>query len=439
MGRRSSNPPSELNSLLRRLMLPIYVPTMIYMAGSSAIIPVVPLVGLRLGLDVPQVALVATIAGVLAVVGPIPTGRAMSRIGERNGLIVGGGIACVALVGCLVAATTLTGTRPDQGPNWATGLFVGSIWLLALGDLTWDLGRQTYLAEEVPAHLRARAMTLFGGTMRIGRLVGPLLGALALSFAGIGSVFVIHLVAALACIVGVLLFITPRIREDEVVGSPGEFVSPPPAQNRAQILTPIVLVGIAVLILMAGRTNRDLLLPLLSSEFGHSAQILSIVFAVTAAIEIALVVPAGHIMERFGRLAVLLPCLLAMGVAFLLAPLASGVGGLFLIGIVLSAGNGLGSGINKTLSADLTPSKDRASWLGVWNSLAGAGALVGPGLISAVTAASTVVAASMATGALSLLGAAWAVVWVPKFVPRPRRPTAGPGPETGSRPSGGLS
>lgn len=422
MKQSPSGSPTELSALLRRLALPIYVPTMIYMAGSSAIIPVVPLVGLRLGLDVTQVALVATIAGVLAVVGPIPTGRVMSRIGERNGLIVGGAIACVALVGCLLAVGTLADRTPDQGPNGATALFVGSLWLLALGDLTWDLGRQTYLAEQVPHHLRARAMTLFGGTMRIGRLVGPLLGALTLTFAGVGSVFVIHLVAALLCIVGVLAFITPAATgeahaDGTVPTSPALLASP----TRRQILRPILLVGVSVLILMAGRTNRDLLLPLLSSEFGHSAQLLSIVFAVTAAVEIALVVPAGIIMDRFGRLAVLLPCLLGMGVAFLMAPLAVSVGGLFVIGIVLSLGNGLGSGINKTLSADLTPSKDRASWLGVWNSLAGAGTLVGPGLITGVTAFSTVVAASMATGALSLVGAAWAVVWLPKFVPSPRQ------------------
>ena len=421
MEKGTSGSPTELSALLCRLVLPIYLPTMVYMAGSSAIIPVVPLVGLRLGLDVTQVALVATIAGVLAVVGPIPTGRVMSLIGERNGLMVGGAVACVALVGCLVAIGTLATRTPAQEPNGATALFVGSIWLLALGDLTWDLGRQTYLAEQVPHHLRARAMTLFGGTMRIGRLVGPLLGALTLTFAGVGSVFVIHLVATLLCIVGVLLFITPAVGGKTHGYATAQAPALMSSRTRRQILRPMLLVGVSVLILMAGRTNRDLLLPLLSSEFHHSAQLLSIVFAVTAAVEIALVVPAGIIMDRFGRLAVLLPCLVGMGVAFLLAPLAVSVGGLFTIGIVLSLGNGLGSGINKTLSADLTPSRNRASWLGVWNSLAGAGTLVGPGLITVTTAAFTVVAASMATGVLSLVGAAWALVWLPKFVPSPRQ------------------
>ncbi len=52
-----------------------------------------------------------------------------------------------------------------------------SILLMSLGDLTWDLGRQTYIADEMPVHLRARAMSLFGGTMRVGRILGPLLGA----------------------------------------------------------------------------------------------------------------------------------------------------------------------------------------------------------------------------------------------------------------------
>jgi len=160
----------ELRTLLRRLLLPVYLPTVLYTGGAAAIVPVVPLVGLRLGMSVPQVALLGTMAGVLAVIGPIPTGRLVHRIGERAALMLGAIVAIASIIGCLIASTPSTG-------SWRLWLFAGAILVMSVGDLTWDLGRQTYLADEVPAHLRARAMTLFGGMMRIGWIIGPLIGA----------------------------------------------------------------------------------------------------------------------------------------------------------------------------------------------------------------------------------------------------------------------
>ncbi len=87
--------------------------------------------------------------------------------------------------------------------------------MLGLGDLTWDLGRQTYLADHVPHQARARVMTTFGGVLRIGRVIGPALGALVLSLSNIETVFVIHLVAAGLSIVAVVVFVTPTLRSAE--------------------------------------------------------------------------------------------------------------------------------------------------------------------------------------------------------------------------------
>ena len=69
----------ELPALLRRLMLPVYLPTALYATGAAAIVPVVPLIGLDLGLNVPQVALLGTVAGLLTVIGPLPMGQLVAR------------------------------------------------------------------------------------------------------------------------------------------------------------------------------------------------------------------------------------------------------------------------------------------------------------------------------------------------------------------------
>lgn len=332
---------TDPRAVLRSLLLPIMVPTLLYATGTAAIIPVVPLVGLRLGLSVPAVALVSTGVGLMAMLGPIPTGQLMNRIGERLGLILGGALAIVALLGCLWSAA-----QPERNtPGTSTAVFVASLLVLGLGDLTWDLGRQTYLADHVPHHARARVMTTFGGVLRIGRVIGPVLGALVLSVSNIEAVFVVHLVAAGLSIVAVVAFVTPVLRNG--ASQVAELVAPTPAERRA-LLKPFILIGSSITILAAVRTNRDLLIPLLGEHFGYSPQVISVVFAVSAVVEIALVIPAGTIMQRHGRMAVLLPCLFGTGVAFLLSPLAASVAGFVTVGIVLAAGNGLGSGINKT-------------------------------------------------------------------------------------------
>ena len=408
----------ELRALLRRLLLPVYLPTVLYTSGAAAIVPVVPLVGLRLGMSVPQVALLGTLAGVLAVIGPLPLGRVVHRIGERAALIVGALVAIASVIACLIASVPTSGT-------WRIWLFVVAILVMSSGDLIWDLGRQTYLADEVPAHLRARAMTLFGGMMRVGRIVGPLLGAAVIVLFGAPAAFVVHLVAACLSLLLVTRFVAPHQLSPAVSRS----LSPTPPTRR-EAIRPILLVGTAALVLTAARTNRDLLLPLLGHYYGYHDSLISLVFAVSSAAELVLVLPAGTLMDRYGRAAVLVPCLALMGIGFAITPIAGTVGGFFLFGGLLALGNGLGAGINKTLSADVTPAVGRARWMGLWNSVSGAGGLVGPAMVSVIAVGSTVVVASVATGALTLVGAAWAAWWLPRLVPRTRR--VPPGASSGS-------
>ena len=414
----------ELPALLRRLVLPVYLPTALYATGAAAIVPVVPLIGLDLGLNVPQVALLGTVAGLLTVIGPLPMGQLVARIGERAALILGGLVSIAAIVGCLFAAWS-DGTAAR--PVWAAALFCGSILVMNVGDITWDLGRQTYIADEIPVHLRARAMSLFGGTMRVGRIIGPLLGAVMITVAGPAAAFLVHLVAAIASLVMIVIFVPPRI-----VAGPGDEVGDPVEQRtRGTVLRPLLLVGVAVVVLTTARTNRDLLLPLLGNEFGHPEAVISLVFAGAAVVELAFILPAGTVMDRFGRAAVLVPCLALMGLGYLLAPMAATVPGFIAISLVFAVGNGLGAGINKTLSADLTPSRNRAGWLGLWNSFTNAGALIGPALV-AVSGAATVVTASFATGWLSLAGAGWAAWWMPRFLPGRARINRRSGPPSAS-------
>src|SRR5699024_4733198 len=72
----------------------------------------------------------------------------------------------------------------------------------------WNLARQAVLAEAVPTPMRGQAMTALGGTMRAGNVVGPLFGALLLTWWPLWSVFAFGAVTAI--LATVLMFI-PRL------------------------------------------------------------------------------------------------------------------------------------------------------------------------------------------------------------------------------------
>ena len=89
-----------------------------------------------------------------------------------------------------------------------------------------------------------------------------------------------------------------------------------------------------------------------------------------------------------------------------------GVVGGAAIGIaVASIGNGLGTGINMTIGADLSPSVGRAKFLGYWNAISQSGSLAGPGLVTVVIATSSLAGAVTALAAAPLVGAVWLVVF----------------------------
>src|SRR5699024_8251237 len=84
------------------------------------------------------------------------------------------------------------------------------------------------------------------------------------------------------------------------------------------VLRRTVLVGAGLAPDVIPRTDRPVIIPPLGDALGMDPVWISIVFGVSAALEILLVLPAGSLMDRYGRAAVAVPCALLMGLGFLL-------------------------------------------------------------------------------------------------------------------------
>jgi len=379
---------------LRSIALPAYGPTVVNALGHGAVMPVLALRARELGADVSTAAAVVALLGVGMLLGSLPAGALVARIGERRGLLHAGLLGAAAML-----AGALTGSVVGLGAAVVVSGMSWSVFLIA---------RQGYMIDAVPPAYRARALAALGGSHRVGIFVGPLLGAGLIGAWGLSAVFVLGAVVSLLS--GLLAFAVPDLGvEDRLAQREAGHASvwSVLVAHRRTLLT----LGSAVVVIGASRSVRNGLLPLWADHVGISASTTSLIFALAAAIDIAFSFPGGWVMDHHGRAVVAVPVVLAVAVAALLLPLTSTAAGVAAVAALIAVGNGLGSGIVMTMGADTAPLLGRAQYLGGWRLCGDLGNTGGPLLVSLVAAAAPLAAACVVVAALGLLGTAWVGLW----------------------------
>jgi MFS family permease len=91
-----------------------------------------------------------------------------------------------------------------------------------------------------------------------------------------------------------------------------------------------------------------------------------------------LFVPAGVLMDKFGRKAAAVPSFTIMAVGMACIPLTYDFWTLMAASVVIGLGNGLGSGTMMTLGADLAPPGATGEFLGLWRLIGDTGGVSGP-------------------------------------------------------------
>ncbi|MCT1460337.1 MFS transporter [Aestuariimicrobium sp. p3-SID1156] len=420
-------PTKGFKDVLRQLALPLYLPVLAQAAAFNALSPVLTLLALGLGFSVPGSAAIGLISGIVGVVGPVPAGRFIQVVGERGAMILTG----VAMVAGHATGFWLVTHASRHGTSAAHrwGL-VGVMLLMALGQAVWGLARQSWLGSALDPRFRARAMSTFGGMMRIGQIIGPVLGAAIVAGRSTAWVFLFAAGVMTLAVAMVTLFLVPMA--DAGRGRNANDAPLPPTRLpwwRDPAMRPMAVVAMGTAPLQMARVTRPVLLPLVGHALGLGAATISLIFGIAAIIEIAMFVPAGIVMDRYGRTAVIVPCLFVVGLGYLLLTvLSTTVGGhspqmaLVTVGgsaIVLALGNGLGAGIVMTLGQDLTPEQDRTRQLARWMTMTGVGPLAGPLLVSAITLVAPVGVAGAAVGLLCVGGSGWMLRVLPALTPNP--------------------
>lgn len=399
----TADPPTRV---VRELWWPVLAPSFVYSAGAAAIVPAQVLTGLQLGMSPSQVSVLVTWLGLCAVIGSVVAGYCVQMLGERSALGIATAVGSAALA-VLLAWLGLDG----PAKVWA---FCVALSVVEVVDGVWSLARQNLVAERIPDESRAKAMNTYGGSQRIGRVVGPLLTSAVIVVGNVEFVYVAHIVLAVVAYAMVRRATEPRVTAaTTTTGRPATSASWPPGLARA-----FAMIGIGVVSLAVLRTDRDLLIPLWGSQqLRLDGSQIALVLGLCAALELLLFYPAGIVMDRIGRTPVVLGCLMPMALGFAAMWIAPNVAGYLTGADLLGIGNGVGAGIIKTLGTDLAPAATRAHFLGWWNAVANAGALLAPALTSAVLLVGSLHTVMLAAAALGFLGAAWMAWWLPRLLP----------------------
>lgn len=395
-----AHPPGDADFSLRRIAVPAFGPTILSSTGLGALLPVLATSARDLGASVALAAVAVAVSGVTELLGTLPAGAFIARVGERRALIAAAAVEVVA------AGLALTATHVAQ-------LFL-ALAIMGPASGAFHLARQSWLTDKAPFHMRARAMSTLGGTHRIGLFIGPFIAAPVIGLWGPRAAYGIVLVCSL--LAGLLAWRTvdpTGATPGDPGGDSGEGMLRTLVHHRRVLAT----LGTGVLAIGVGRASRIALLPLWAEAVGLTPAQTALIFGVAGGVELALVYPAGSIMDRFGRVWVAVPCALVLGLGILVLPFTSGLIGVGLAAVLMGIGNGLGSGIVMTLGADLSPAVGRARFLAVWRILPLVGLNGGPLLIGAVVAAGSLSAACLSVGTVVVLGAGWMWHWLPRMLP----------------------
>ncbi|MFD4957179.1 MFS transporter [Microbacterium sp. NPDC058389] len=431
MSERAETPTAR--DVLWRFGPMVYGPTVLFALGEGAVIPLVPVIAAQLGADVATAALVASALVIGQLCGNLPAGWAVARIGERLTMAIAGVISLAGIVGMALAPSL--------------GVFAIAVFLIGFCAAAFGLARHSFMTTRVPLSFRARALSLLGGTFRLGMFVGPFIAAGLLAVFGDEHATIWFFGGCLVATVLLVLFgpdpekqlpvpTVPRRPDDDAMEDTGEPVTGSIPLRQAQGPGPrtgvirtmwrhrrvLSTLGLAAASLSAVRSARQVVLPLWGVSIGLDAQTIALVVGISGAIDFALFYASGQVMDRFGRLWAALPAMILMGAGFIALSLTHDLPQaamwFAMFAAVLGVGNGLSSGILLTLGADVAPKSDPAAFLGSWRTLTDAGGAVAPLIVSALAAVASLAVATGVMGGIGLLGALAFIRWVPRYVPR---------------------
>jgi len=297
---------------------------------------------------------------------------------------------------------------------------------MGFGSVGLRIGAQMLVNGAVPVRLRGRAMSTLGGGVRVAYFVGPLIGGLIVDAAG-------FTVAFIACGVLTTAGLIPFVAARRSAGERG-FDRPPPAVGGVLAAVRrhgglLAIAGTGTALVMTVRAGRNVIVPLFGDQLELSATAVGALVAIGTGADLLLFPVAGFLMDRFGRLAAMVPAFSLLGLGMLVLGVSPTVPGAIVSGVVMGLGNGMSAGTMLTLGGDLAP-PDPGPFLSALGMMQDAGIVIGPVVVGWLADAAGLRVSAIVLAIVMFVAIAWLVIvlgdtsnptrpWVASRVHRP--------------------
>ena len=391
------------DSFYRPLVGPLFVPTFFIALLLAVAEPVLPLYVQSAGASYVVVGTVISALAIGRLLAVLPGGGVLTRFSMRHTMLAGLGILTAALfVMALVSSLPV----------------IFATWLLAgVGLSVYELARHQFIAAHIANHNRGRSVAVVGGVFRLGNVIGPLIGGWVAQQAGFRAPFAVMAGLAVVTIV-IILFTIPDQPPPQTAFSLRAYLGDLRATWREcrRVLT---VAGGGQLLMQVVRRTRSVIIPLYAANMlGLDVATVGLVIGIGSALDTVLFLPAGWIVDKYGRKMAIIPSLILQAAGLLILPLAGSFASLVGVALLMGFGNGISAGTMLTLGADLAPVARRTSFLGLWRISNSLGFALGPNVVGTVAALLSLPLASMTAGIIGLLAAGLFYRFVPETLER---------------------
>ena len=367
-GTRVDGMNSQPNQSPRTILAWMCILIAVNQLGFGAVIPVLPLYAQSFG--VPQVAIGATIAvyGLARFLLAVPTGQMADRLGRRNALAIGGALSVLGNLWSAMAGTylELVLARFVSGAGAGIVLTAG---LIVLADIT-------------RASTRGRTLSIYQGVFLFAVGIGPLPGGYLAERFGLEAPFLVYGVAS-AIVAAIAWF---GVAETRGMAAAERSVSVLPF--RRQLLTlgrnaGFLLVCLISLTGAAARTGALFsIVPVIARDrLGLDPSDIGFGLALGSVIGLAVTYPAGALVDRYGRKAVIVPTTLLTSLSMLCFSFAPAYAWFLLACAIWGGASAASAAAPSAYAADSAPPGLNAAAMSSYRTISDVGYVVGPILL----------------------------------------------------------
>lgn len=332
--------------------------------GFGSVVPVLPLYAESFGVSTSAIGLSIGAYGLARLFVSAPAAQISDRFGRRHALALGGIVTALGNLWC-----GLAGSYPE---------FVLARFIAGAGAGLIVTTGQIVLADITTPERRGRVMAIYQGVFIFAAGVGPLPGGLLAERGGLAAPFTAYAVAG--TLAGLLAWFA--VAETRERGANARRGPRPPLAAQALLLARHRGFALACLISLANAAARTgglfNLVPLIGNDLGLAVDAIGFAMAAGSVLGLAVAYPAGMMVDRFGRKAVIAPATVIAGFSMLLFCVAPGYLWFVAASLAWGIASGVGGAAPATYAADSAPPGMNAVTMSMFRMVGDIGYVAGP-------------------------------------------------------------